>query len=177
MFDHQISLSVAERPINFHATFKIGVESMPFIQLPAELLWAKIELTKNMAIGHDVEALIQFFTSMNISDSSAIFLAMTHVASLGHRYESSPPATPALPAACQAATQRDCDDDGDEPKYWNMESGVASFRTTFDPASRQRIGIIANPRLAIFYGAHPEEFQVTRDQIFRVVKWLGWSIC
>ena len=152
---------VAERPIRFYSSLSIENETMPMIQLPSELLWASVELMKNMAIGHDVEALTQFFSSMNISDSHALFHAMSSAASFGNSL--TPPTSAkahTLSTFPLPATETDAETFVAESLFWDMETGIASFRTTFDPVSRRRCAIIANSRQAAFYGVHPEEFQV-----------------
>jgi hypothetical protein len=132
------------------------------IGLPQELLWASIELMKNTAIGHDVDELANIFASLNFSDSSAIFNAMNEASFLGSRIDSPLLAddTALQTSLTDAQNNRDMDTGANE--YWNMETGTASFRTTFDPETRRRRAIVANARQATLYGVHPEEFQVSR---------------
>ena len=164
----QTAAIVAERPMRFFPMFMIGDETLPVIQLPSELHWVSVDLMKNMAVGHDVEALTWFFTTMNLSDSSALYHAVNHAASLGSSlgtpFSSAKPPTPQLRArsTSQDDYKDDMETDGADSQFWNMETGIASFRTTFDPVSRRRRAIIANARQTSFYGVHPEEFQVRR---------------
>ena len=154
----QTVVIVAERPMRFQPSLSIGDETMPMIQLPPELLWASIELMKNMAIGHDVAALAHFFASMHISECTELFHAMNRASSLGSRFD--PPDLPSQQRDHPGSSSSGMDTDSNDFQYWGMETGTASFRTTFDPASRCRRAIITNARQASFYGVHPEEFQV-----------------
>ena len=159
----QMAATIAERPIRFYPRLSIGDETMPMIQLHSGLHWFSADLMKNMAVGHDVEALTQFFTPMNLSDASALYHAVNHAASVGSLLGPPSPAKPPAPnTRAQATSYDELEDetDGAESRFWGMETGVASFRTTFDPASRRRLSVIANARQANFYGVHPEEFQV-----------------
>jgi hypothetical protein len=173
----QAVVSVAERPIRFHSNLSIGNESPPMIGLPPELLWASIELMKNTAIGHDVDELAHFFASLNFSDSSAIFNAMNEASNLGSRID--PPVladdTTLQTSLTNAQNNRDMDTGADE--YWDMETGTASFRTTFDPETRRRRAIVANARQATLYGIHPEEFQVSRISPFNLNAVLFQRFC
>jgi hypothetical protein len=161
-----MAATIAERPIKFCPRLSIGDETMPMIQLHSGLHWFSADLMKNMAVGHDVEALTHFFTTMNLSDASALYHAVNHAASLGSLLAPPPPAKPQAPNIRAQTTSHDelqsmqDETDGAESRFWDMETGIASFRTTFDPASRRRLSVIANARQANFYGVHPEEFQV-----------------
>jgi hypothetical protein len=159
----QTAAIVAERPIRFYSRLSIGDETMQMIQLPSELHCFSVDLMKNMAVGHDVEALTQYFTTMNISDSSALYRALSHAAFSGSLLAPPSPAKPHVPQMRALSTSHDDledETDGTESRFWDMETGIASFRTTFDPVSRRRRSVIANARQANFYGVHPEEFQV-----------------
>jgi hypothetical protein len=87
----------AERPMRFHPRLSIGDETMPLIQLPSELHWVSVDLMKNMAVGHDVEALTQFFTTLNLSDSYALYHAVSHAASIGSLLAPPPPQQSHMP--------------------------------------------------------------------------------
>ena len=118
------------------------------------MLWASIELMKHMAIGHDVDSLGKFFASLTVHDCSSISVAIN--GSIAMDLGSEQPASN-LPNAIQiAAPDRR---NAEVSEFWNMETGTASFRTTFDPTSSRRRDIIANARHASMYGVHPEEFQ------------------
>jgi hypothetical protein len=159
----------AERPLNFQPKLTIGDESIPVVDLPPEMLWARIELMRNMATGHEVDSLAHFFATLTVHDYSALALAINGAAALGQRTAQ---LSANVPNASQGASLslRDADE-GVHSQYWAMETGTASFRTTFDPMSRRRRAIIANPRQACFYGMHPEEFQArcaSRDLPFPI---------
>jgi hypothetical protein len=167
----QTAAVVAERPMRFYPRLSIGDETIPIIRLPSDLHWFSADLMKNMAVGHDVDALTYFFTTMNLSDSSALYHAVNHAASLGSslvppspvKPQAPSPAKPQAPQIRARSTSHDepqDETDGAESRFWDMETGIASFRTTFDPESRRRLSVIANARQANFYGVHPEEFQV-----------------
>ena len=155
----QTSSLVAERPLRFRAGLKIDHESLPSIQLHPNLLWASIELMKNTAIGHDVDALTDFFRSLTLYHSSALLTAMNDAVSLVNRIDQLFPPAPTETSQVEvpsftATGGKNC------KQYWDMNTVTASLRTTFDPATRRRRAIIANARQAALYGMHPEEFQV-----------------
>ena len=143
----QTAVIPEERLLNFLPKLTIGDEPMPVVQLAPEMLWASIELMKNMAIGHEVDSLAHFFASLTSHDSSALAFAINSAAALGR---STAPLAPDILKASQ--NLRDADD-GEHSQYWSMETGTASFRTAFDPMSRRRQAIIANARQASFYGS------------------------
>ena len=151
--------------MRFYSSFSIGDETIPIVLLPSELHWVSVDLMKNMAVGHDVEAITQYFTTMNISDSSALYNAINHAATLGNslgRPVIGKALTPQKRTSSTSMDNSQHDMDTEESRFWDMETGIASFRTTFDPVSRRRRAVIANARQATFYGAHPEEFQVRK---------------
>jgi hypothetical protein len=144
---------------------------MPVVALAPEMLWASIELMKNMAIGHEVNSLAQFFESLTVRDCSALSLAINSAAALGQSIVQ--PTTNAPNASQGPVADTRETEEGEPSPYWFMETGTASFRTTFDPMSRRRRAIIANARQASFYGMprHPEEFQArcaSRDLPFPI---------
>ena len=144
----------AQRPLDFRLKLTMGDESMPMVELAPDLMWASIELMRNMALGHDVDSLAQFFASLTFLDRSALSLAINGAVALGRStIQSSAVAPNAFQGAALVA------DEGDRSQFWAMETGTASCRTTFDPISRCRRAISANARQASFYGIHPEEFQ------------------
>ena len=148
----------AQRPLNFHPRFAIRDESLSVVAFAPGMLWASIELTKHKAIGHKVDSLGQFFASLTVHDCSGLSLAIS-----GAEVLSQVPLLQTavdLPEAIQdAASDLRNAERGERPEYWNMDTGTASFRTTFDPTSSRRRDIIANARYASLYGVHPEEFQ------------------
>jgi hypothetical protein len=151
-FNHNAMIP-AQRPLDFRLKLTMRDESMPVVELAPELLWASIELMRNMALGHDVDSLAQFFASLTFLDCSALSIAIKSAAELGR---STIQPSFITPNAFQGAAR---DDEGDHSQFWAMETGTASCRTTFDPVSRCRRAIIANACQASFYGIHPEEFQ------------------
>ncbi len=121
------------------------------------VLWANIELMKHQAFGHNMDSLGQFFSSLNIHDCSALSLAMSGADAL-HQSTLQPAAKVLKSFHGVAPDARDAEG-GEQSDFWDMETGTASFRTTFDPVSSRRRDIIANARHAYMYGLHPEEFQ------------------
>ena len=124
---------------------------MSVAALAPGMFWASIELMKHQTIGHEVDSLCQFFASLTAQDSSALSLAINGANSGHHKSADDLKASQGF--AC------DRQDLGADSEFWDMETGTASFRTTFDPISRRRRDIIANARHAFMYGVHPEEFQ------------------
>ena len=128
---------------------------MPMVGLPPEMLWASIELMKNMAVGHRVDSLAQFFASLSVHDCADISFAMKDAAGLGQGSFH----VANLPHASQFTTlESRSAGEGEHFHFWDMETGTASFRTTFDPLSQHRRAIIANACQASLYMVHPEEF-------------------
>jgi hypothetical protein len=151
---NQKAMIPAQRPLDFGLKLIMGYESMPFIGLGPNMMWASIELMRNMALGHDVDSLAKFFASLTFLDCSALSLAINGAAEFGRSTAQLAANTPnVLQAVARVA------DEGEDSQFWAMETGTASCRTTFDPVSRCRRAIIANARQASFYGIHPEEFQ------------------
>ena len=146
----------AQRPLSFRPKFMIGDESMPAVELAPGMLWASIKLMKQMATGHDVDSLGQFFASLTVNDCSALSLAINGAGAAALGLGMVRPAADVLTAIQGAAPYRRVAEDF---KFWNMATGSASFRTTFDSMSSRRRDIIANARHASVYGVHPEEFQ------------------
>ena len=125
---------------------------MPVVALVPGMLWASIELMKNMVMGHEVNSLGQFFASLTVHDCSALSLAIDEATALGLEY-------------CRGSVQlvpkgvHGTDQQSKISEFWNMETGTASIRITFDCISGRRRDITANARHAFMFGVHPEEFQ------------------
>jgi hypothetical protein len=142
----------AQRPLNFQLRFAIGNESTPVIALAQGMLWANIELMKHQAFGHQMDSLGRFFASLTVHDSSALSMAIHLATTVGRS------TVHAAPKTLDAPDDRDASE-GEHSKFWDVETGTSSFRTTFDPMSSRRRDIIANACHASMYGVHPEEFQ------------------
>ena len=113
---------------------------------------------KIMALGHEIDPLARFFSSLTTYDSSALSLALSAAADIANN---TPPTASVPTAQPIRANTHDAfhAEGGDHAEYWGMETGTASLRTTFDPVSRRRLAIAANARQAAFFGVHLEEFQ------------------
>ena len=144
------ALTAVERPLNFQSKATVGDESIPRFELDSNMHWASIELMKNMAMGHDVDSLTQFFASLTVHDRSALSLAINRAVSVGQFITQHAASLPSPRADVV---------EGDNSCYWDMETATASFRTAFDPICNHRRAIIANSRQASIYGMHLEEFQ------------------
>ena len=157
-FIHSTMIPV-QRPLNFQPKFVIGDESIPVVALAPGFLWASIELMKQMAVGHEVDSLGQFFASLTVYDSLAFSQAIygSGAAALGNIGSRSHNA--ALPAIQSNAPDRRESEECEHSELWDMVTGTASVSTKFDPVSSRRRDIIANAHYASIYGVHPEEFQ------------------
>jgi hypothetical protein len=100
-----------------------------------------------------MDSLSQFFASLTVHDCLALSESMIGAKELGQCNLLQSAAK--FPNKILGAASREADNSD----YWEMETGTASFRTTFDPESGRRRDIIANSRHATLYGVHPEEFQ------------------
>ncbi len=138
--------SSVQRPLNFRPNVTVGNETMPRVELASNMLWASIELMKNMAMGHDVDSLAKFFATLTVHDCSLLSRAMNSAAALG---QSTIQIAANIPSAAV---------EGYRPQNWDTDTVTASFRAAFDPISHHRRAIIANARQASLYGMHPEEF-------------------
>ncbi len=128
---------------------------MPVVALAPEMLWASIELMKNMVMGHEVDSLGQFFASLTVHDCSALSLVIDEATALGLEYcRGSVQLVTMVPKGVQGADQQ-----SKISEFWDMETGTASISITFDCISSRRRDIIANARHAFMFGVHPEEFQ------------------
>jgi hypothetical protein len=139
----------AQRPLSFQLKFAIGAEPTTEVALAPGMIWAKIELMKHQGFGHSIDSLSQFFASLTVHDCAAISLVINGADELGRC---------TVQSAAKKAFQADRRE-AEGSEFWGMETGTASFRTTFDPMIRRRRDIIANARHASMYGMHPEEFQ------------------
>jgi hypothetical protein len=130
---------------------------MSMFALAPENRWVSIELMKHRAIGHEVDSLGQFFESLTVHDCAALSQAIYDAGALGQR--SRKPAVDVLKATQGSAHDRRDLEEDERSDFWDIATGTASFRTTFDPISNRRRDINANARYAFTYGVHPEEFQ------------------
>ena len=143
-----------ERPLKHNSLVSIKANSLPVPALPSQIEWAGTQITKFLALGHQVTFLSEFFFSLSANDCTVLDLAMNTAAVLAEKVKSRQIDEREAAAMFQGGYSRL----KDALPLCDEETGNAAVVCTgYDPSSRSRRSIVANARRAAFFNMHREE--------------------